>query len=127
MALQVFHRAALFNHRKFHGIVHQAVRSSIQVSHMVLAAHTYIVLLSSSIDWPHEYCQRHATDADCLSTAVCLWLQYEYLWADGVKYKKPVRLSAPEYIDKLFDWIDTQVGKSSHDCTGLQAGEWQPP
>jgi MOB kinase activator 1 len=36
-------------------------------------------------------------------------LQYEYLWADGVKYKKPVRLSAPEYVDKLFDWIEDQV------------------
>ncbi|MEW5317591.1 MAG: hypothetical protein WDW38_008876 [Sanguina aurantia] len=35
--------------------------------------------------------------------------KYEYLWADGVKVKKPVRLSAPEYIDKLFDWIETQV------------------
>jgi MOB kinase activator 1 len=37
-------------------------------------------------------------------------LQYEYLWADGVKYKKPVRLPAPEYIDKLFDWVEAQVG-----------------
>eukprot|EP00983_Pelagomonas_calceolata_P101716 1158729-Pelagomonas_calceolata.AAC.5 len=31
------------------------------------------------------------------------------VWADGVKIKKPVRLSAPEYIDKLFDWIESQV------------------
>lgn len=36
-------------------------------------------------------------------------MKYEYLWADGVKYKKPVRLSAPEYVDKLFDWIEDQV------------------
>lgn len=36
-------------------------------------------------------------------------MQYEYLWADGVKYKKPVRLSAPEYVDKLFDWVEAQV------------------
>ncbi|KIY97360.1 hypothetical protein MNEG_10601 [Monoraphidium neglectum] len=34
--------------------------------------------------------------------------KFEYLWADGVKYKKPVRLSAPEYIDKLFDWVEVQ-------------------
>jgi MOB kinase activator 1 len=33
------------------------------------------------------------------------------LWADGVKYKKPVRLSAPEYVDKLFDWVEAQVGR----------------
>lgn len=35
--------------------------------------------------------------------------QYEYLWADGAKYKKPVRLSAPEYIEKLFLWIEGQM------------------
>ena len=36
-------------------------------------------------------------------------VQYEYLWADGVKVKKPTRLSAPEYINNLFDWIESQV------------------
>ena len=39
---------------------------------------------------------------------ICL-MQYEYLWADGVKVKKPTRLSAPEYINNLFDWIESQV------------------
>ncbi len=38
-----------------------------------------------------------------------LIMQYEYLWADGVKVKKPVRLTAPEYINALCDWIETQV------------------
>lgn len=45
--------------------------------------------------------------ADWAATGAAL--QYEYLWADGVKYKKPVRLSAPEYVDKLFDWVEAQV------------------
>ena len=36
-------------------------------------------------------------------------LQYEYLWADGVKVVKPVRLTAPEYINALCDWIESQV------------------
>ena len=35
--------------------------------------------------------------------------QFEYLWADGVRVKKPVRLSAPEYVDRLFDWVESQV------------------
>jgi MOB kinase activator 1 len=35
--------------------------------------------------------------------------QYEYLWADGVKIKKPLQLSAPEYINRLYDWIEEQV------------------
>ena len=37
-------------------------------------------------------------------------LQYEYLWADGVKVKKPIRLTAPEYINALCDWIESQAG-----------------
>ena len=32
--------------------------------------------------------------------------QYEYLWQDEVKYKKPVKLSAPEYIITLIEWVD---------------------
>ncbi|KAG1665996.1 hypothetical protein FOA52_010094 [Chlamydomonas sp. UWO 241] len=35
--------------------------------------------------------------------------KYEYLWADGVKVKKPIRVSAPEYVNKLFDWIEEQI------------------
>ncbi|KAK2958542.1 putative Maintenance of ploidy protein mob1 [Blattamonas nauphoetae] len=30
---------------------------------------------------------------------------YEFLWADGKKVKKPVALSAPEYIDELMTWV----------------------
>lgn len=36
-------------------------------------------------------------------------VQYEYLWADGVKVKKPMKLPAPQYVDTLFDWIEEQV------------------
>lgn len=50
-----------------------------------------------------EFC----TDRTC--EVMSAGLKYEYLWADGVKIKKPVRLSAPEYIDKLFDWIEAQI------------------
>lgn len=28
--------------------------------------------------------------------------KYEYLWADGVKYRKPVPLPAPKYVEKNF-------------------------
>jgi hypothetical protein len=40
----------------------------------------------------------------------CVLWQYEYLWADGVRVKKPIRLTAPEYINALCDWIESQVG-----------------
>ena len=31
--------------------------------------------------------------------------KYEYHWSDGVQFKKPVRVSAPEYIDYLMTWV----------------------
>ena len=37
-------------------------------------------------------------------------VQYEYLWADGVRVKTPIKLSAPDYINALFDWVEAQVG-----------------
>lgn len=35
--------------------------------------------------------------------------KYEYLWQDGVKYKKPVKLPANEYITLLMEWIESQI------------------
>jgi len=31
--------------------------------------------------------------------------KYEYLWADGVKVKRPIKVSAPEYVDYLMTWV----------------------
>lgn len=31
--------------------------------------------------------------------------RYEYHWQDGVQYKKPTRLSAPDYVDALMNWV----------------------
>ncbi|KAJ7591131.1 Mob1/phocein [Mycena floridula] len=30
--------------------------------------------------------------------------RYEYLWEDGVKYKRPTKLPAPDYVDALMNW-----------------------
>eukprot|EP01126_Amoeba_proteus_P007631 TRINITY_DN12740_c0_g1_i3.p1 TRINITY_DN12740_c0_g1~~TRINITY_DN12740_c0_g1_i3.p1 ORF type:complete len:131 (+),score=22.95 TRINITY_DN12740_c0_g1_i3:395-787(+) len=35
--------------------------------------------------------------------------KYEYLWMDGVKVKKPVACSAPEYVDYLMSWVQDQL------------------
>jgi len=35
--------------------------------------------------------------------------KYEYLWADGDAVKKPIRCSAPEYIDYLMSWIQSNL------------------
>jgi len=31
--------------------------------------------------------------------------RYEYLWEDGVTYKRPTKLPAPVYIDNLMNWV----------------------
>lgn len=33
--------------------------------------------------------------------------QYEYLWADGENIKKPIKVSAPEYVDYLMTWVQS--------------------
>lgn len=50
-------------------------------------------------------------------------LQYEYLWADGVKVKKPVRLTAPEYINTLCDWIESQARSPIPDAMPERFGD----
>lgn len=34
---------------------------------------------------------------------------FQYRWADGVKVKKPVEVSAPEYVDLLLTWVESQL------------------
>eukprot|EP00039_Didymoeca_costata_P024238 m.9720 g.9720 ORF g.9720 m.9720 type:complete len:243 (-) comp4120_c0_seq2:1115-1843(-) len=50
-----------------------------------------------------EYC----TDESC--PVMCASKKYEYLWADGVTVKKPIKVSAPKYIEYLMTWIQSQL------------------
>lgn len=35
--------------------------------------------------------------------------KFEYLWADGVKIRKPIKVSAPEYVDYMMSWVQNQL------------------
>ena len=35
--------------------------------------------------------------------------KYEYHWADGQTVKKPIKCSAPKYIDYLMTWVQDQI------------------
>ena len=35
--------------------------------------------------------------------------RYEYHWADGKEIKKPVKCSAPKYIDYLMTWASDMI------------------
>lgn len=50
-----------------------------------------------------EYC----TPKDC--PVMSAGPKYEYLWADGATVKKPIKCSAPEYIDYLMTWVQSQL------------------
>ena len=47
---------------------------------------------------------------------------YEYLWADGVRVKVPIKLSAPDYVNELFDWVEEQLDDPSLFPRGLGGG-----
>ena len=35
--------------------------------------------------------------------------KYEYHWADGTSIKKPIKCSAPRYIDYMMTWVQDQL------------------
>lgn len=39
--------------------------------------------------------------------------RFEYLWADGDRYKKPTSLPAKQYISNLMDWVEGQINNQS--------------
>ncbi|KAJ3363479.1 hypothetical protein AMAG_09716 [Allomyces macrogynus ATCC 38327] len=39
--------------------------------------------------------------------------KYEYHWCDGVQFKKPVKVSAPEYVDYLMTHVQAQFDDES--------------
>ncbi|KAE9555033.1 hypothetical protein FO519_001779 [Halicephalobus sp. NKZ332] len=39
--------------------------------------------------------------------------RYEYLWQDGDRYKKPTKLSAPQYINELMEWIEVRINNEN--------------
>ncbi|PAA71173.1 hypothetical protein BOX15_Mlig001251g8 [Macrostomum lignano] len=50
-----------------------------------------------------EFC----TDAAC--PVMSAGPKYEYHWADGEKIKKPIKCTAPRYIDYLLTWVQSQL------------------
>ncbi len=45
----------------------------------------------------------------CITHLFILSFRYEYHWADGTNIKKPIKCSAPKYIDYLMTWVQDQL------------------
>lgn len=56
-------------------------------------------------------CSSHCTLASC--PVMNAGEKYEYRWADGVNVKHPIKCSAPEYMNYLFDWGDSMIADPS--------------
>ncbi len=54
-----------------------------------------------------EFC----TSSEC--KAMTAGPEFEYLWVDPPRVKKPVKCSAPEYVDNVMSWIEQKVNDSS--------------
>ena len=53
-------------------------------------------------------------------------LSYEYLWEDGVKYKRPTKLPAPDYVDALMNWAQALLDDEAVFPNKLGAFHWLP-
>jgi len=51
--------------------------------------------------------------------------RYEYHWCDGVNYKRPTKLPAPQYIELLMDWVETQI--NNEDLFPVKVGMFFTP
>ena len=62
------------------------------------------LVYSTIVDNTQQYQSRSCSEESCPTMSG--GPKYEYLWQDEVRYKKPVSLTAPEYICTLIEWID---------------------
>jgi hypothetical protein len=87
-----------------------------QINLVLLSFYTYLMLfhagfcqvlvIKSVKSWEYEM--------------ICTYLKiiiagpkYEYHWADGQTVKKPIKCSAPKYIDYLMTWVQDQLDDES--------------
>jgi len=70
-------------------------------------------LAVNTVDFFNEISLLYGTITEFCTPSTCPVMsagpKYEYLWADGVKVKKPIKVSAPEYVDLLMSWVETQL------------------
>src|SRR6185312_15070455 len=62
----------------------------------------------SAVDFFNEISMVYGTISEYCTKGSCPTMSagpnYQYRWADGVKIKKPIEVSAPEYVDLLLTW-----------------------
>jgi len=72
-----------------------------------------IHITSLAVDFFNEINLLYGTISDSCTPQSCPKMVagagYQYHWMDGEKYKEPVEVSAPEYVELLMNWVDNQL------------------
>lgn len=80
-------------------------------------------------DFFNEVSLLYGVLADVCTSTCCPTMnagpRYEYKWADGVRIKKPIRCSAPKYIDYMMSWAQTTLDDET--IFPVRVGEPFPP
>ncbi|CAN6289167.1 unnamed protein product [Urochloa humidicola] len=70
-------------------------------------------LAVNTVDFFNNVNMMYGTLIEFCTPATCKTMsagpKYEYRWADGVKVKRPIEVSAPKYVEYLMDWIEAQL------------------
>ena len=73
----------------------------------------FSVVFPIAVDFFNEISLLYGTISDYCTRDTCPRMtagdDYEYLWMDGVKYKKPTEVAAPEYVELLMAWVEAQI------------------
>jgi MOB kinase activator 1 len=67
----------------------------------------------NTVDFFNQINMLYGTITEFCSESTCPVMsagpRYEYHWADGQTVKKPIKCSAPKYIDYLMTWVQDQL------------------
>ena len=70
-------------------------------------------LAVNTVDFFNEISMLYGTISEYCTNSTCPVMsagdKVQYLWADGVKVKKPIKVTAPEYVDLLMTWVESQL------------------
>lgn len=71
------------------------------------------ILFISAVDFFNQINMLYGTVTEFCTEDSCPIMsagpKYEYHWADGHTVKKPIKCSAPKYIDYLMTWVQDQL------------------
>lgn len=77
----------------------------------------FILLIPAVVDFFNRINLIYGTVSEYCTTTSCPTMsggpKFEYLWADGGKYKKPTPLPAPQYVALLMDWVEAQINNET--------------